>query len=128
MFSKGGRSYVYLCYGVHRLFNIVTNSKDIPHAILIRGIYPTKGIEEIVKRRGLKFSDTLCVGPGKVTQALGIDLIHNNLFLTGKEIWLQDEGIKIKESDIQVGPRIGVDYAGEDAKLPYRFWMTNYNF
>jgi len=128
MYSKGGISYVYLCYGIHRLFNIVTNSKGIPHAILIRAIYPTQGLEEIVKRRGLKFSNHLCVGPGKVTQALGIDLVHNHLPLTGKEIWLQDDHIKIKESDIHVGPRIGVDYAGEDAKLPYRFWITNYNF
>jgi DNA-3-methyladenine glycosylase len=128
LYSKGGVSYVYLCYGIHRLFNIVTNTKGIPHAILIRAIYPTEGIEEIIKRRGVKLSHHLCVGPGKVSQALGIDLMHNSLSLTGKEIWLQDDHIKIKESDIHVGPRIGVDYAGEDAKLPYRFWTTNYNF
>lgn len=128
MYSKGGVSYVYLCYGIHRLFNIVTNSNGTPHAVLIRAIYPVKGINEIVKRRGLKFSDKLCVGPGKVSQALGIDLIHNNISLTGKEIWLQDDHIHINQKDIQVGPRIGVDYAGDDAKLPYRFWTTNYDF
>ncbi len=128
MYSKGGVSYVYLCYGIHRLFNIVTHSEGTPHAILIRGIYPKVGIEEIVERRGVKFSKTIGIGPGKVSQALGINLIHNNLSLTGKEIWLQDDGIKINPNDIQVGPRIGVDYAGEDAKLPYRFWTTNYNF
>jgi DNA-3-methyladenine glycosylase len=128
MYSKGGVSYVYLCYGIHRLFNIVTNANDIPHAILIRAIYPTKGIEEIIIRRGAKYSDKLCVGPGKVSQALGIDLIHNNISLTGKEIWLQDDHVKMNENDIHVGPRIGIDYAGEDAKLPYRFWTTNYNF
>lgn len=128
MYSQGGVCYVYLCYGIHRLFNIVTNSEDIPHAILIRSIYPTKGIEEMVKRRGQKLSDRLCVGPGKVSQALGIGLLHNSLSVTGKEIWLQDDHVTIKESDIQVGPRIGVDYAGEDANLPYRFWTTNYHF
>jgi DNA-3-methyladenine glycosylase len=127
MYGKGGVSYVYLCYGIHRLFNIVTNQKDIPHAILIRAIYPTKGIEEIVKRRGVKFSDKLCIGPGKVSQALGIDLVHNGLLLTGKEIWLQDDGIKINGKNIHVGPRIGVDYAGADAKLPYRFWIDDYD-
>jgi DNA-3-methyladenine glycosylase len=127
MYTKGGVSYVYLCYGIHRLFNIVTNNRDIPHAILIRAIYPVKGIEIIVKRRGMKLSDTLCVGPGKVSQALGIDLLHNGVSLTGKEIWIQDDKINIKEDDIKVGSRIGVDYAGEDAKLPYRFWTTNYN-
>jgi len=128
MYSKGGVSYVYLCYGIHKLFNIVTNVKDTPHAILVRGIYPTVGVEEIVRRRGVKLSHHLCIGPGKVSQALGIDMMHNNLSLTGKEIWLQDDGIKINPNDIQIGPRIGVDYAGEDAKLPFRFWTTNYNF
>ncbi|MES2680863.1 MAG: DNA-3-methyladenine glycosylase [Bacteroidota bacterium] len=128
MYSKGGVSYVYLCYGIHRLFNIVTNKKDIPHAILIRAIYPTKGIPEIIKRRGLPLSDNLCVGPGKVSQALGIDLIHNGLSLTGNQIWVQDDHIKIKQEEILVGTRIGVDYAGEDAKLPYRFLTTNYHF
>ncbi|MBC7485888.1 MAG: DNA-3-methyladenine glycosylase [Cytophagaceae bacterium] len=128
MYSKGGVSYVYLCYGIHHLFNIVTNAKDIPHAILIRAIYPSIGIEEIEERRGRKLSKNLCVGPGKVSQALGINLLHNNLSLTGKEIWVQDDGVKINPSDIQVGPRIGVDYAEEDAKLPYRFWTTNYDF
>jgi DNA-3-methyladenine glycosylase len=128
MYSVGGVSYVYLCYGIHRLFNIVTNTDGIPHAILIRAIYPTVGIDEIVKRRGLKFFNKLCVGPGKVSQALGIELIHNNLSITGNTIWLQDDGVRVKKSDIQTGPRIGVDYAGEDAKLPYRFWTENYDF
>jgi len=128
MYYKGGVSYVYLCYGIHRLFNIITNSENIPHAILIRAIYPLKGVDEILKRRGLKLSDKLCVGPGKVAQALGIELIHNNLSLVKKTIWIQDDQVKIKESDVMIGPRIGVDYAGEDAKLPYRFWTKNYNF
>ena len=128
MYSSGGVSYVYLCYGIHRLFNVVTNARDVPHAVLIRAIYPTVGIEEIVKRRGIKPSPTLCVGPGKVTQALGIDLVHNNLSLSGNEVWIQDDHIHINASDIHTGPRIGVDYAGKDAKLPYRFWTTNYKF
>lgn len=128
MYGKGGVSYVYLCYGIHRLFNIVTNAADIPHAILVRAIYPTIGIEEVLKRRGVKPSPTLCVGPGKVSQALGIDLIHNNLSLSGKAIWIQDDHVNINPKDIQVGSRIGVDYAAEDAKLPYRFWTTDYGF
>lgn len=123
MYSAGGVSYVYLCYGIHRLFNIVTNVAEIPHAILVRAIYPTIGIEEVLKRRGVKPSPTLCIGPGKVSQALGIDLLHNNLSLNGKAIWIQDDGVTINPKDIHIGPRIGVDYAGEDAKLPYRFWV-----
>ena len=119
---------MYLCYGIHRLFNIVTNAADIPHAILVRAIYPTIGIEEDLKRRGVKPSPTLCVGPGKVSQALGIDLMHNNLSLNGKAIWIQDDHVNINPKDIRVGPRIGVDYAAEDAKLPYRFWVRDYGF
>jgi DNA-3-methyladenine glycosylase len=128
MYGKGGTSYVYLCYGIHRLFNIVTNVKGIPHAVLVRAIHPTIGVEEILRRRGAKLSPTLCVGPGKVSQALGIGLLHNNLSLTGKEIWLQDDGVTVNPKDIQVGPRIGVNYAGEDAKLPYRFWVGGDGF
>ena len=129
MYSKGGVSYVYLCYGIHKLFNIVTNKEGIPHAILIRAIYPTTGLEEILKRRhAAKLTKNLCVGPGKVTEALGINLLHNNVSLNGEEIWLRDDNIKINKNDIQTGPRIGVDYAGFDATLPYRFYTTNYNF
>lgn len=124
MYSKGGVSYVFLCYGIHHLFNIVTNKKDVPEAVLIRAIYPVKGLKEILKRRNAsKLTPTLCVGPGKVSAALGINKLHDNISLTGKKIWLEDTGIKIKPEDIHSGPRIGVDYAGTDALLPYRFWM-----
>lgn len=124
MYSKGGVSYVFLCYGIHYLFNVVTNKKDIPEAILIRAIFPVKGIEEILKRRkAAKLTTSLCTGPGKVSAALGINKLHDNISLTGKKIWLEDTGIKIKPKDIHTGSRIGVDYAGEDALLPYRFWI-----
>jgi len=124
MYSKGGVSYVYLCYGIHNLFNIVTNKEDIPEAILIRAIHPIIGINEILKRRNAtSLTKNLCVGPGKVSQALGINLLHNNLSLTGKTVWLQDDKIKFDKNKIKAGPRIGVGYAGEDAKLPYRFWI-----
>jgi DNA-3-methyladenine glycosylase len=124
MYKEGGTSYVYLCYGIHYLFNVVTNMKDTPHAILIRAIQPLDGKEIIIRRRGLAKADKkLCVGPGKVTQALGIDKKHNGLDLTGDKIWIEDRGFKVNKKDILVGPRIGVDYAGEDASLPYRFWV-----
>ncbi len=122
MFAEGGISYVYLCYGIHHLFNIVTNVKDVPHAVLIRAIQPLKGEQHILKRRNAKtLSKNLCVGPGKVSSALGITIKHNAVDLGGNKIWLEDDNIKPK--NILCGPRIGVDYAGEDAKLPYRFWV-----
>lgn len=124
MYAAGGTSYVYLCYGIHHLFNIVTNKKDIPHAILIRAVKAEQGIEIMLQRRNQqKVTKTLSGGPGTVSQALGIRTTHNGLLLNGTALWLEKTTIKIPERMINTGPRIGVDYAGEDAKLPYRFWV-----
>lgn len=122
MYGKGGMAYVYLCYGMHHLFNVVTNAADVPHAVLVRAVKPQEGIETILKRRNqLALAKNTSAGPGTVSQALGITTALNGIDLTGKTIWLQDEGIKVVKKEIITGPRIGVDYAGEDAKLPYRF-------
>jgi DNA-3-methyladenine glycosylase len=122
MFQQGGYGYVYQCYGIHALFNIVTNLSGIPHAILIRAIQPTVGIEEMLKRRNQeKLSKTTAGGPGTLTQALGINLSHNGCLLTEPPIWIEDHGIIVKPDDIIAGPRVGVDYAGEHALLPWRF-------
>jgi DNA-3-methyladenine glycosylase len=126
MYHNGGVAYVYLCYGLHYLFNVVTNIKNIPHAILIRAVYPIIGIDEIVCRRNIKYlSKNSTIGPGKVTQALGINLNHNGILLNGKQIWIEENGIIIPENKINVGTRIGVEYAQEDALLPYRFWVNH---
>ncbi|MBA3704988.1 MAG: DNA-3-methyladenine glycosylase [Bacteroidetes bacterium] len=122
MFAEGGVSYVYLCYGIHHLFNVVTNFKNVPHAILIRAIKPATGISTILNRRKTKIlHNKIANGPGTLSQALGIRTEHSGLDLTGNTIWIEDRGIKISKKDIITGPRIGVNYAGEDAKLPYRF-------
>lgn len=125
MFDEPGTAYVYLCYGIHHLFNIVTNKKGIPHAILIRAIKPDEGVEFMMERRKkLKVDKTFSGGPGTVSQALGIQTKHSGKSLFEKEIWVEETGIKIPEKEIVAGPRIGVDYAGEDAKLPYRFFVN----
>lgn len=124
MYEKGGTSYVYLCYGIHHLFNIVTNKKGTPHAILIRGIFPEEGIEIMLQRRGKNKADkTLAAGPGTVSQALGIQVKHSGISLLEQTIWLEETSISVPAELISAGPRIGVDYAGEDAKLPYRFLL-----
>lgn len=126
MYEKGGTAYVYLCYGIHHLFNIVTNKKGIPHAILIRGIQPEEGIDLMLKRRNKSKADkTLAAGPGTVSQALGIHVRHSGISLLDKTIWLEETGLEISSASISAGPRIGVDYAGEDARLPYRFLLKN---
>ena len=122
MFADGGKSYVYLCYGIHYLFNIVTNKKEIPHAILIRALEPLQGIEAMLERTGKKIPYfSLTKGPGNVSKALGISTHHTGRDLSGDEIYIADDGFKLSKEDILSTPRIGVDYAGEDAELLYRF-------
>lgn len=124
MYAEGGFAYVYLCYGIHHLFNVVTNSKDIPHAILIRSLEPVKGIQDMLLRTGKKQIDsTLTRGPGNVSKALGIHTRDSGTVLTGKNIFLADDGFNYSKKEIFTSPRIGVDYAGKDALLPYRFYI-----
>jgi DNA-3-methyladenine glycosylase len=122
MFEKGGHAYVYLCYGMHYLFNVVTNTEGTADAVLIRALEPLAGIEEMKLRRGQSVSPlNLTSGPGKLSKALGINRALNGKFLLHNEVWIEDLGKKIAKKDIEAGPRIGIDYAGEDANLPWRF-------
>lgn len=120
MYLSGGICYVYLCYGIHSLFNVITNSEGIPHAILIRAIQPTDGIELMLHRRHkTRLDREVAGGPGALTQALGITQQHNKVSLQGPVIWIEDRGITVEK--IIESPRVGIDYAGDDALLPWRF-------
>jgi DNA-3-methyladenine glycosylase len=122
MYLEGGVAYIYLCYGIHSLFNIVTYKENIPHAVLIRGIQPVEGLDIMLRRSGkIKIDKLFGIGPGKVSKILGIHFAQTGESLLENKIWLEDKGIKVKPSDIIASTRIGVDYAGEDAKLLYRF-------
>ena len=129
MYMTGGTGYIYLCYGVHSLFNVVTNLEGIPHAVLIRGIIPDEGIHIMLQRTGRqKLTKDFGNGPGKVTKALGIHFSMTGIDLTKKNtgkgndaIWLEERNNKILDSEIITSARIGVEYSGEDSKLPYRF-------
>lgn len=124
MYSPPGTAYVYICYGMHQMFNIVTNKKDIPDAVLIRAVEPLNGIDLMAKRTGKNISDkTLTRGPGNVGKALGIYKHHSGLFLLDKEICLLDDGEKMTAEKIGISKRIGVDGAGDDALLPFRFYI-----
>lgn len=124
MYAEGGVAYVYLCYGIHHLFNVVTNSREIPHAILIRALEPVKGITAMQKRTGKKKTDhTMTKGPGNLSKALGISVINTGTSLHSKELFIADDGFVFDKKDIIATPRIGVDYAGADAKLKYRFYV-----
>lgn len=122
MYHQGGTAYVYLCYGIHHLFNVVTNAKDIPHAILIRAVEPVDGISHMLQRRGMKeIKPSVTAGPGAMSMALGIHTRHTALSLQGPSIYIEDRGIKIARKNIIESTRVGVVYAAEDAYLPYRF-------
>lgn len=129
MYAAGGVAYVYLCYGIHHLFNVVTHSKETPHAILIRAVEPVSGIDEMLKRTGKKKVDnTLTRGPGNLSKALGIFTSHSGMSLTGNELLIADDGFGFSKKEIAASPRIGVDYAGKDALLPYRFYIKGNPF
>ncbi|MBC7947173.1 MAG: DNA-3-methyladenine glycosylase [Chitinophagaceae bacterium] len=129
MYSKGGLSYVYLCYGIHHLFNVVTNAEGIPHAILVRGGEPLAGIDEMLERTGKpKADNTLTRGPGNISKALGITTRHNGVALKGKQLYIATDAFSYPANQIAESPRIGVDYAGIDAKLPYRFYVRGNPF
>lgn len=122
MFASGGLAYVYLCYGIHHLFNVVSGSAGVPHAILIRAIEPFEGKDIMLLRSGKKkWDNSIGSGPGNVTKALGIHTSHTGTSLLGGEIFIADNGISFQDTEIVSTPRIGVDYAGEDAALHYRF-------
>ena len=122
IYGPGGHAYVYLCYGIHHLFNVVTNVEGVPHAVLIRAGQPLDGVDEMLGRRNKQGIDkTFLAGPGSTAQALGITTAMTGISLQSDAVWIEDRVLAVNEASIQVGPRIGIDYAEEDAELPYRF-------
>ncbi|HEY1871118.1 MAG TPA: DNA-3-methyladenine glycosylase [Chitinophagaceae bacterium] len=126
MYANGGSAYVYLCYGIHHLFNIVTNLKDVPHAVLIRAAEPVIGIDVMLHRtHKKKLDNTLTSGPGNVSKALGIYTHHTGIDLKSESFFIADDGFRLPKNKIIATPRIGVGYAAEDALLPYRFFIKD---
>lgn len=128
MFNEGGILYVYLCYGIHSLMNIVTGKEGEAEAVLIRALQPVQGVEFMKKRMGVKNDKRITSGPGKLTKALGINLHHNqiNILKTDSLIRIHDSGLNIiPKKEIAAASRIGIQFAGEDANLPWRFYIRN---
>jgi DNA-3-methyladenine glycosylase len=123
MFASGGVAYVYLCYGIHHLFNIVTNEEAKADAVLIRALEPLEGIEQMIQRVNSKSDKRLTSGPGKLTKALAIDRTVNGIDLTGSQVWVERNDFEVKRGGITKSKRIGIDYAGRDALLPWRFTL-----
>ena len=125
MYDSGGIAYIYLCYGIHHLFNVVTNSKNIPHAILIRAIEPINGIETMLKRRKKKNKGyTLTSGPGSLTKALGITINDSGKSLMSNLIWIENQK-NINANNVISSPRVGIQYAKDDISNPWRYRIKN---
>lgn len=124
MFAEGGCAYIYLCYGMHHLFNVVCGPKDRAEAVLIRAIEPISGIEKMLERRKKSnLNKDLTSGPARLTQAMGITTALNAISLEKPLIWLQTP--QNSNIEIKISTRIGIDYAEEDALLPYRFMLKD---
>jgi DNA-3-methyladenine glycosylase len=124
MFGVGGTAYVFFVYGMHHQFNVVTGREGVPHALLVRAVEPEEGIGLMRERRPVSKGRELTNGPGKLCRALGIDLTFDGEDLTaGTRVWLEETGVKFEPDEIASGPRIGVDYAADDALKPWRFWV-----
>jgi DNA-3-methyladenine glycosylase len=124
MFESGGIAYVYLCYGVHHLFNVVTNQTGKADAVLIRALQPVQGQETMLARMNTNSVKRITSGPGKLTKAMGIDRKMNGLSLYLDNLWIE-ESLFVSKSEIVATTRIGIDYAGEDARLPWRFYLKD---
>ncbi len=120
MFETGGVAYVYLCYGIHHLFNVVTNKKGMADAVLVRALQPVEGEEWMLKRMKATSLTRITSGPGKLTKALGIDRTFDGKYLNSTEVWIE-EGVNVSSRQVVSSARVGIDYAGEDALLPWRF-------
>jgi DNA-3-methyladenine glycosylase len=129
MYGPGGTAYVYLCYGIHHLFNVVTGESGVPHAVLVRAGEVHSGLSVMLERRGKQAPDnTLLAGPGSLARALGITTALTGSSLLDGPAWIEDHGLRIDAARISVGPRVGIDYAEEDAGRPYRFRLQRQGY
>lgn len=126
-YAAGGHAYVFFVYGMYYQLNVVCGEIDTPQVVLIRAVEPIDGIEKMRQRRGEMKDKNLTSGPGKLCIALDIDRSLNGEDLLGDKIWLE-EYRSFKSSQIAIGKRIGIDYAGEDAEKPWRFWVNGNEF
>jgi DNA-3-methyladenine glycosylase len=117
MFGRAGVAYVYLCYGMYDLFNVVTGKVGEPEAVLVRALEPVEGLPP---------AEDIARGPGKLTRALKIGRGHTGIDLTASPRLYLRRGCAVAKSRIARGPRIGVSYAGHWAKKPYRYWIKDH--
>lgn len=124
MYSAGGTAYVFFVYGMYHQFNVVSNVEGVPHAILIRALQPSEGIDVMRERRAGRSDTQLTNGPGKLCLAMGIDRSLDGADLLGTSVWIE-MAKNLAPRQIASGPRVGIDYAEEYVKKPWRFWVKD---
>jgi DNA-3-methyladenine glycosylase len=127
MYGIGGTAYVYFVYGMYNQFNVVTNVADTPHAILVRAVEPSEGLNIMRRRRQGRSEYELTSGPGRLCLAMGIDRTFDKADLLGGRVWIE-EAASISPRQIARGPRVGIDYAEEWVRKPWRFWIRDNPF
>jgi len=129
MYAEAGTAYVYICYGMHHLFNVVTNKKNIPDAVLIRAVDPLCGIDIMLKRSGkAEPGSSITKGPGNAAKALGISKNHSGVNLLSNEIYITDDGHVFEDALLGVSSRIGIGNTGDAVLKPYRFYVKGNRF
>jgi DNA-3-methyladenine glycosylase len=128
MYGLGGTAYVYFVYGMYHQFNVVTGMRDVPHAVLIRALEPLEGVPLMRRRRPGRPDEALARGPGALCLALGLDRSHDRADLLGDSVWIEEGPARDAVAAIARGPRVGIDYAGEWAARPWRFWLQDSPF
>jgi len=127
MFGPAGHSYVYLNYGLHWLFNVVTDQDNVPGAVLVRAVEPVAGEEVIAQRRPRVKPANWCNGPAKLTKALGIDQSQNGKNLCAPEsvIWIEDAP-PLSTQEVKTGPRVGLGKKTAEPwfSIPWRYWIA----
>lgn len=127
MYGIGGTAYVYFVYGMYNQFNVVTNVENVPHAVLVRALEPSEGLDVMRRRRTRRSEYELTSGPGRLCLAMGIDRGLDKADLLGHRVWIE-EGISVSPRQIARGPRIGIDYAEKWVAKPWRFWVKDNPF
>lgn len=121
---------MYVCYGIHHMLNVVSNDVGVPDAVLVRAVEPITGFEQMAMRRGVDvgMNSRITSGPGKLTKALAIDKSYDGECLISGRIRLFRDEYVVKAETVVAAPRIGVEYAGADAWLPWRFYLSDNKF
>lgn len=128
MYAEGGVTYMYICYGIHDMLNVVTGPAESSHAILIRAIEPTVGLEYMQERRGNVPLKRLATGPGALAKALGLKKHHDAYDLNSEEIWIEDKGVVINKTNIKATGRVGLGCQEPYLSMPWRFIINQNPF